>query len=97
MSTDRPPPRHPLETRDAARNREEQRRFDLMTISWSEEQLRRACKILDLPEQGRTKDQMQMDLVTSQVHNIARDEMSKDPVTGERFWPDPYGLFSGAF
>jgi hypothetical protein len=97
MSFGRPPPRHPIQTKDAARNREEQRRFDLMTTTWNEAQLRRALRILKLPEVGRSVDQMQMDLVASQVHRLATDDMITDPATGSSVWPDPGGLFNQSF
>jgi hypothetical protein len=97
MNLRRPPPRHPLLTRDAAKNREEQRRFDLMTNTWNEAQLRRACQILKLPQDGRSVDQMQMDLVTSQAHRLDSENMSKDTQTGQMEWPDPLGLFNSKF
>jgi hypothetical protein len=95
MNLRRPPPRQPIHTRDAAKNREEQRRFDLMTSSWNEEQLRRACQILKLPEEGRSVDQMQMDLVTSQAHRLDSENMNKNEQTSQMEWPDPLDLFGG--
>jgi hypothetical protein len=97
MSIGRPPPRHPIQTKDGARNREEQRRFDIMTTTWTEAQLRRALQLLKLPETGRSVDQMQMDLVASQVHRLASDEMVIDRETGHTVWPDPLGLFNRGF
>jgi hypothetical protein len=97
MSLGRPPPRHPIQTKDAARNREEQRRFDLMTTTWSEAQLRHACRVLLLPEQGLSVDDMQMALVANQVHRLGSDEMIIDDQTGAMIWPDPKGLFNRSF
>jgi hypothetical protein len=97
MSIGRSPPRYPVQTKDAARNREEQRRFDMMTSSWNEAQLRRALNILRLPEAGLTVDQMQMSLVSSQVHRLADDDMILDEHTGNMVWPDPSGLFNRSF
>lgn len=94
MSIGRPPPRHPIHTKDAARNREEQRRFELMTTTWPEAELRRAMQILKLPDAGRSVDQMQMDLVSSQVHRLGSDQMVIDQETGSAIWPDPLGLFN---
>jgi hypothetical protein len=97
MNLGRPPPRHPIHTKDAARNREEQRRFDLMTTTWNEVQLRRACQIIGLPEQGLSIDDMQMALVTRQVHRLHSDEMEANDQTGQMAWPDPNGLFNRSF
>ena len=97
MNIGRSPPRHPIQTKDAARNREEQRRFDMMTTTWTEVQLRRALKILQLPEEGQTVDQMQMALVAKQVHRLDHDEMIIDPQTGSSVWPDPHNLFNRSF
>lgn len=93
MSLNRPPPRIPPPTRHAARNREEQRRFELMTVSWCLEQLNAACTKLGLAQQGQSKDEMQMALVSIQAHHLDSDEMTQDPVTGALVWPDPHGLF----
>jgi hypothetical protein len=94
MSLGRPPPRHPIQTKDAARNREEQRRFDLMTSSWNESQLRHALQALKLPEEGLSVDDMQMALVRSQVHRLASDDVTIDEETGASRWPDPLDLFN---
>lgn len=96
MSIGRPPPRHPIQTKDAARNREEQRRFDLMTTTWNEAELRHALKLLNLPEADRSVDQMQMDLVASQVHRLVSDDMITHPKTKTSVWPDPLGLFNSS-
>jgi hypothetical protein len=97
MSIGRSPPRHPIMTKDFARNREEQRRFELMTTTWNEAQLRRALQRLQLPEAGRSVDQMQTDLVASQVHRLDSDDMVTDEQTGNKVWPDPHALFNGRF
>ena len=97
MNFGRPPPRHPIHTKDAARNREEQRRFDLMTTTRNEAQLRHACQVLGLPEQGLSVDDIQMSLVSNQVHRLQSDEMQIDDRTGLMSWPDPKGLFKYGF
>lgn len=94
MSLNRPPPRSPPPTRHAVRNQEEQRRFELMTISWSPAQLSLACAKLGLVEQGQSVDVMQMALVSNRVHHLESDEMLYDEVSGSLLWPDPHGLFS---
>jgi hypothetical protein len=90
-------PRHPIQTKDAARNQEEQRRFEMMTVSWDEAKLRRACKILSLPEEGCSVDQMQMTLVQSQVHRLASDLRVHDPEKDCLVWPDPWAIFNRDF
>jgi hypothetical protein len=94
MNLGRPPPRHPIHTKDAARNREEQRRFDMMTSTWNESQLRHALQALKLPEEGLSIDDMQMALVRSQVHRLASDDATINEETGVTLWPDPLGLFN---
>jgi hypothetical protein len=94
MSLGRPPPRHPIHTKDAARNREEQRRFELMTNTWDEAQLRHALQALKLPDKGLSVDDLQMALVRSQVHRLATDDAVIDDETGLSLWPDPLGLFN---
>ena len=94
MSLKRPPPRSPPPTRHAARNHEEQRRFELMTIIWSPAQLSHACAKLGLAEQSQSVDAMQMALVSNRAHHLEGDEMLRDEVSGSLVWPDPHGLFS---
>jgi hypothetical protein len=88
-----PLPRFNFVSRDAARLREEQRRFELITLTWTETQLRQACDAMQLEHSSLNKDAVETLLIAKKAHIIEEDDMQPHPVTGALAWSDPHALF----